>query len=303
MFVSEIIVIMTFLPFFLFLLGISFGSFLNVLSFRYNPNKSIFSRKILGRSYCSSCKRHLRFFELVPLLSFIFLRGKCRTCRARLSFQYPIVELSSGLSFIFLPEAVSRAFELQFMTGSFQVFVGGILYVLFGLAILTLIFIAAVDSRIFIIPDESNALIAIIGVVASVFVYISGSFDVFSGSFVGHYASLFGFHSFIVWNRLFAVFIAFISFGFIFFTTRGRGMGFGDVKLSVVLGFLLGWPDLVLALMIAFITGSLWSILMMVCRKKKFSSRVPFGPFIVLGALLIMFFGVEIMNGYFALFP
>ncbi|PIR89574.1 MAG: hypothetical protein COU07_01610 [Candidatus Harrisonbacteria bacterium CG10_big_fil_rev_8_21_14_0_10_40_38] len=296
---------MTLLQFFLLLLGVSFGSFINVLALRYDPEKPIFSRRILGRSHCSSCGRVIRFFEMVPVLSFLLLRGKCRICKTKLSLQYPIVELSSGLSMMFLLNVVSDAFNFQFLaiSGFWVLFLTWALYLLFGLAILTLIFIAAVDARTFIIPDQSNLLIMLIGIATSVCIYFLGSFGPFMGSFVSHYASLFGFHSSVAGNRIFAVFVGILFFGLIVVFTKGRGMGMGDVKLAGALGFLLGWPDLILALALAFITGSIWSILMMVQKEKKFSSKVPFGPFIVTGTLMIVFFGVDIINGYFALFP
>ena len=174
---------------------------------------------------------------------------------------------------------------------------------IFILAGLTLVFISAVDYRLRIIPDSSNLFIASLGVLAILVKANYGLFSEFSGSFLGHYAALFGIRSNIWLNHFSGAFFGLFFLGAIVFLSRGKGMGMGDVKLAAAAGFLLGWPDIVIGIFLAFIIGAIFSIILMVRREKGMKSIVPFGPFIALGILLVIFFGDNIMRGYFGLFP
>lgn len=282
-----------------FLFGLTLGSFLNVLAFRYDPDRSLFSRSVIGwtsrlfggqarlfggqarlpagRSHCPHCGRTLRWFELIPFLSFIVQLGKCRSCRARISFQYPIVELLSGLAVAGTPFLFS-GIELWMWT----------------IAALVGILIAAIDARLALIPDETVVMLVILGVIRAAFPS--------APSFFGHYALLFPLQSPVFANRLLAAALAAGFFGLVVAVTRGRGMGLGDVKLAGALGLLLGFPDVLLAAGLAFITGSLWSLPFLLTRRKGLKSVIPFGPFLILGAFLTVCFGFTMVNGYFAFF-
>jgi prepilin signal peptidase PulO-like enzyme (type II secretory pathway) len=174
---------------------------------------------------------------------------------------------------------------------------------LFLFASLTLIFLSAVDARLTIIPDESNLLIAAIGIIVAGIAHFQSLFSNFSGSFIGHYALLFGPRENIFLNRGIAIIIMILFFGTIIILSRGRGMGMGDLKLAAAASLLIGWPDIMVAVVLAFIIGALFSILLIVRGRKKMKSIIPFGPFIALGILLVIFAGEYIMNGYFYLFP
>src|SRR5882724_3945692 len=172
----------------LFILGTLIGSFLNVLSLRYDPDKFLIHKNVIGgRSHCPHCKRTLRWYELVPLFSFVFQGGRCRTCHARLTLQYPIVELLAGLLVAFVPGQIAMTFNHFLVLGQDELLALQIVWIL---AFLSLLLMSAIDFRLRLIPDELNIFIGILGVIATlVSMHAFGQVD---GSFVGHYAALFG---------------------------------------------------------------------------------------------------------------
>lgn len=268
----------------LFIFGLIIGSFLNVVSFRYDPEEGVFDLKnLLGRSHCPGCGSTLRWYELVPVFSFIIQLGKCRTCGMRISWQYPIVELASGFSFL-LP--------LYFHNPT----VGAVWVVVF----LTFILIWSVDYRLYLIPDELNIILAICGAVLA---YLnSGQFGEFQGSSIGSYAALFGLRQNIWINHLAGALFGISIVGLIIILSRGKGMGMGDLKLMGALGLIFGWPDILFLFMFGSVVGALVSVFLMILKKKTMKSFVPFGPFLVLGAVLLFFFGEAILRSYFEVF-
>jgi len=283
-------------------LGLAIGSFLNVVALRYDPDKFIFNRRTLGgRSACPKCENKLNWFELVPLLSFIFLRGRCRNCKASISFQYPLVEIFSALIFLFVPLFIHSS-KFLVLVGDLNL--GGvekiILSILFVLVFLTLLLVFLIDLRLKIIPDELNLFLIILG--ALLIFFTQSGFDLTGGSFLGSYAGIFGLRSNIWLNHLSALFFGALFFGALILITRGRGMGMGDLKLSAALGFLFGWPDILLIVAIAFILGSIIGLLNMVTGRKRWKSYLPFGPFLALSSIIIFFWGHNIVSVYFNLF-
>ena len=283
------------MPILLFVFGAAFGSFIGVVADRYRPESFLFSGKNLGgRSRCDACGATLRWFELVPILSFVAQRGRCRSCSAKFSFKYPLVEILSGSIFTLVP--LRLAGQFQTLHPTFYA-----LATLWTLAFLVLLVIALIDLRLSIIPDEANILLGIIGI----FVMLASlpDFGQISGSFVGPYALLFGLRNSIWTNHLFAAAFGGFFFAFIVFVTHGRGMGMGDLKFAVPLGLLFGWPDIILVVGIGFIIGSVCGVWLLFKKKKKLKSSLPFGPFLVISAAIVFFFGYQIVNSYFALFP
>lgn len=288
-----------------FVFGVTIGSFLNVLSLRYDPERPIFRRGVIGgRSHCMGCQTTLSWYELIPIVSFVIQRGRCRSCGIRLSMQYPIVELLGGILMVMIPIAVGNVYGVLFHR------IGGALPIwyyaataIFTLAAFTYLFLSAVDARLTIIPDQSNLLIVALG---GLKIWLLSTLPVWNdvgGSFIGHYAAIFGLREHIILNHLLAGAFGLLFFGAIWALSRGRAMGFGDVKLAGATGILLGWPDTVFALFLAFIVGALWGILLIVRSRKSMKSSVPFGPFIAVGVALIVFIGNRLMDGYFSLFP
>jgi len=244
---------MTMIIVFIFLLGLVIGSFLNVLVDRLPKGESV----IKGKSYCDNCKKNLKWYDLIPLLSFTSLKGKCRYCSSLLSLYYPIVELATGL--IFVATAL-------FFLNNFELIVT-LIYYLFIMSSLIVIFFA--DLKYGIIPDK----IVFPSIVVS-FIYL---FFILNSLFLIHLFSALG---------------ACLFFLSLFLVTRGKGMGFGDVKFSFLMGLILGFPNVIVSLYIAFLTGAIVGCILIIWRKKRvFGTAIPFGPFLVLGCLTAIFFG------------
>lgn len=280
----------------LFLSGLGFGSFLNVVSLRYKPEQKLFDLKIIGgRSRCPHCKKQLRWFELVPILSFLFQKGKCRHCEHKLSWQYPIVEILSALIFVFVPLRFAT-YGLQFTTyDSKMLLVVGCWLLVF----LLLLLLAIIDFRHYIIPDEINILLAVLGIIL---IQLTTYNLQFTTSFIGHYSLLFGSLGNIWVNHISAAVLAMAFFGLIIGISRGRGMGVGDLKLGGALGLIFGWPNILFVLALSFIVGAAIGIILMLKKTKTMKDIVPFGPFLVIGSALVFFFGFQIVNLYFKFF-
>ena len=293
----------------LFVLGTAFGSFLNVVIFRFDPDSHLL-KDVYGRSRCRHCKKVLRWYELVPLLSFVLQLGRCRKCRARLSLQYPTVELLSGLAFVLVPFSLVPI-GVQAMVPYFQI-------VIWILAALALLLISVIDLRLRIIPDELNIFLGVLAVVNAFSIAFAGGFGqvkdgLYNGFFGPHTevgGSFLGIQGTMLWitqnpwlNFLAGALFAALLFGSIYFLSRGRAMGFGDVKMAIPAGFLLGFPDMVVATIIAFITGALSGVFLILIKKKKgIKDTLPFGPFIAFGIITTFFLGYDIVNAYFNFF-
>ncbi len=240
---------------FWFLVGLAVGSFLNVVSDRLPTDRSLW-----GRSACDHCKKTLRWFELVPVISWAVQLGRCRRCRKGISIQYPVVELTTGIGFAVLA-AVSFPSLAQFLAA----------LVIFS----SLLVIVISDVKFFLIPD----LMVLTGSLAVLAFLLCSSTLSPSGLFLhfvtGLFSSLF---FFILWR-----------------VTAGRGMGMGDVKLAFLLGFLLGYPGAVVAFYLAFLTGALSGVILILGKRLHLKSRMPFGPFMIAGALIALLWGEEIL--------
>ncbi len=240
-----------------FIIGSVLGSFLNVVIDRLSTGRGI----VGGRSYCEHCKKTLSPIDLIPIFSYLILRGKCRFCKKNIPKRLIIVESLTGITFVF----VMGLFMTQTITFLSAIFLAVILWCLIG------IFFADIEYGI--IPD----LLVIL-------------------SMVGSIAFLYEKHISLT-NHLYAGLGALLFFLFLFVVTKGRGMGFGDVKFSFVLGFLLGFPSVLVALYIAFLTGALVSIILVVWRKLHFfGSTIPFGPFLVASVVISLFWGEKILQ-------
>jgi len=237
------------------LLGISFGSFLNVVIDRFATNRSI----VKGRSYCESCKKTLQVIDLIPLLSFIFLKGRCRFCGKKIPSRLFVVELVTGI--------------LSVTVFVVYAYISIPLFLIIYLITLLLVAIFFIDLSYGIIPDKLSLLLTI---VAIIFVFISGS------NILIHFLS--GMSSFLFFYTLFVV-------------TKGKGMGGGDLKIAFALGLILGYPFIIYGLYLAFLTGAIISIILVLWKKKKLrGDSVPFGPFLVAATLFTLFFGEKILQ-------
>jgi len=242
----------------IFLFGLIVGSFLNVAVYRYRTGYTLG-----GRSICLACGRPLQWFELIPLASFIIQGGKCHTCGARVSWQYPLVELATALAFW----GIYRQ-SLSIHGGFWVLILDATIWSI-------LIAITTYDLRHKIIPDE---WVYLFGVFAMIRLVVSGA-DWQWGFIAG--VILFGF------------------FGGLWLISRGKWMGFGDAKLALGLGFFLGLEPALSAVMLAFWTGAAVGLILIALSKNKkngLSREIPFAPFLTLGLALVYFAHIHVVQ-------
>jgi len=249
----------------LFIIGIFVGSFLNVVVDRL-PRKETITR---GRSYCEFCKNELAWYDLIPLLSFLILKGKCRYCHKKLSLYYPIIEFGTGILFALTYLFIISNFKFQISNEflNYKSIIINLTYYLFIVSSFIVIFFE--DLKFGIIPDK----VVFPAIILSLFY----SLIVNPQSLTINLASAVGACAF---------------FLILFLITKGKGMGFGDVKLSFLLGLILGFPKIILALYLAFLTGAFVGIILILWKKKRsIKDTIPFGPFLIIGSLLSLFLG------------
>jgi leader peptidase (prepilin peptidase) / N-methyltransferase len=244
------------------LFGLALGSFMNVCIYRIPLKKSI----VRPPSSCPNCGEKIRFYDNIPLISYLLLLGKCRHCRHPLAWHYPVVEALTGL--------LSMALFIRYGL-SYQYF----LSLLFAATLVTISFI---DLHHKIIPDVLSLSGILVGWAAS---FVSGTIswlDSLMGIIIGG-GSLFLIA--VIYERI----------------TDKEGMGGGDIKLLAMIGAWMGWRQLHLIILISSLVGATVGSLFLLIARKGFRVRIPFGPFLSLGALLCFFFGPELMNWYLRL--
>ena len=276
---------------------------MNVLALRYEPGAPLFRPVMKGRSHCRVCKAELRWFELIPIISFVVQGARCRKCQAPLLWQYPAAELVTGFVTAFVPLRLFSYFQgARFLADGmlpapFLLFIGFWL-----LAAYALIVTALIDLRLMVLPDQINVFIGVAGLGAVIVKALYPAMFLYNnGTLLGSYGTLFGFSGDAFLSAFMGAIVGVLFFAFIIATTRGRGMGMGDVKLAAPLGILLGWPDIILSIMASFIIGAVWSIGLLIAGAKKMKDGVPFGPFLVLGVFLVLFYGERMVKWYFTL--
>lgn len=251
---------------YIFILGLFFGSFLNVLADRL-PN----GRTLLGRSKCDSCSHELSWRDLIPIISFIEIKGKCRYCKAPLSIQYPLSELFTGVIFLLTWILSNQWYHSE------------ILHLIHIAIASVLIVMMLSDLRYQIIPDSMQVILLVLGIIRLIFL-----------GMLQQEMNILGWTQFAGWAILHGV-IVMAPLLTVYLITKGRGMGFGDVKFSFTNGFILGlWSGLG-ALYIGFITGGIVGTYLILSRKGKPKSKIAFGPFLILGFYIMLFFEQDVI--------
>lgn len=222
-------------------------------------------KSLKGRSFCPNCKHGLIWKDLFPVFSFLFLMGKCRYCKKAISWQYPLVEIFTALVFL----AIFKFLYTDFLN---------IIFLFYAASALIVIFVY--DLKHYLIPDRV--------LLPAIFIAIAYNLIALHGT------------QYILYNFIAAIFASGF-FLFIFLISAGRWMGFGDVKLSFLMGFVLGLPNIFAALFLAFFLGAIIGITMMFLKKKSLKSEIPFGPFLITGTFLAMLWGGQIVNWYLKL--
>ena len=286
----------------LFLFGTAAGSFLNVVTWRYKPGRFFFNtRSLRGRSHCPYCKRTLRWFELIPVVSFFIQFGKCRRCGHRLSWQYPIVEVLSGIIVAGVPLFLSGFYNFPHVPIPRAAFYG--LTVAWVLVLLTWLVISVIDRRHYIVPDELNILLGALGFfVVGLSAFVVRFALPFHDSFLRHYSLILSPTQDIWVNHLMGAVAGGLFFTFLIVLSRGRAMGWGDAKLALVSGFAVGWPEVALGIVLAFVIGGTWGAFLLVSGRKHMGDKLPFAPFLLLGMVLAIFCGYTIVQWYLGLF-
>lgn len=254
-----------------FLLGTIIGSFLNVVIYRFNTSRSV----VVGRSICMTCSHTLRWYEMIPVLSFLVQKGKCRSCATTISHQYPLVEFITGIvfaiiAFHFLPILYISVNTFVFLL-SFYVFIFSILIV-----------IAVYDLRHKIIPDRLVYTFAFFALV-STFINTTG---------VG---SLFTMPSL---STLSAGLVLSVPFALIWLLSHGRMMGLGDAKLILGIGWLFGYSQGIAVLVLSFWIGAVFSLIVLLFTKMKINMKteIPFAPFLILSMIIVLYTGMTIFR-------
>ena len=253
---------------FVFMFGLIIGSFLNVVVYRYNSGITLG-----GRSMCFSCGKTLRWYELVPVFSFLIQGAKCRGCKTHISWQYPLVEFSTGLLFLGAFFVAKSYLDLAYLIIQFSL----------------LMVISVYDLRHKIIPNLFSYLFAFLA-----FVYMC--YALWAAGFQWDTA----------WPDLISGPVCFLPFAAMWYFSKGKWMGFGDAKLALGLGWFLGLGKAYLAILLSFWMGSIAGIFLILLSRSRsaisgsekitMKSEIPFGPFLILGLLLMTFFDTQILG-------
>ncbi|MCL5409930.1 MAG: prepilin peptidase [Patescibacteria group bacterium] len=288
-----------------FVLGTILGSFAKATSDRIQEKVSF-----KKRSYCQSCKKTLRWYDLFPVFSFLILRGHCRFCHRKIPLGNFLAELVMGI-------LIALVFLATLPTHLEQIFIADIPHLLLLIDLLFRCFIVTVlaiifltDLKLGIIPDRITYPAMIISLIYLILTTVLVSWNFY------HEVVLIPFGKYLMppysayltdniqrivmdaaWSLGAAVISALVFF-FLIVITRGRGMGWGDVKYVFLLGLALGYPNIVLAIFLAFISGAVIALLLMAFKKRHFGQTIPFGPFLSLGAFTALLFGAKIINWY-----
>jgi leader peptidase (prepilin peptidase)/N-methyltransferase len=260
---------------FLFLMGLIWGSFLNVVIVRLSQGGSPLS----GRSACPKCKHLIPWHMNIPLLSFVLLRGKCAFCHKKISIQYPLIEFLTGIFFVWWFVVGFNFFKL---VGNPWVFIQPLFWLVTGMVMLSIL---VIDLLYMVIPFSLNLTLFTLALLYRV-----------------------GLTSFGIMEK--SDFIRALSCGMVLglglfllqsatrMIKKVDGFGWGDIYLVPSLGLLLGWPKTVPGIFLAFVLGSVVGLSLIILKKKKMSQYLPFGPFLILGTGISLIWGQAIWSWY-----
>ena len=239
--------------------GALIGSFLNVCICRLPKEESL----VWPGSHCPHCKKPIKPYDNIPVVSYLLLKGKCRFCHQPISFQYPLVEGISAFSSLLL----------------FMRFGPSLSYLFYFLFVASLIVITVIDLYHQIIPDVISLPGIGVGLLASLLIPQITLSNSITGILFGS-GSLFLVSAYYEWLR------------------KKEGMGLGDAKLLAMIGAFLGWKAIILTILLGSLIGSIIGIMVMVLKGKDFKYAIPFGPFLSFGAVIALFYQNEIISWY-----
>ncbi|HOZ36726.1 MAG TPA: prepilin peptidase [bacterium] len=263
------------MPFiFVFIFGLLVASFINCLVYRLHTKQSFVS----GRSFCPHCRALIHWYDNIPLLSYFLLRGRCRACRQKISLSYPLIELTGGISFLLVFLILWPDFSFLPIWPLALTLIRNWLFA----AILIALFLY--DLKYYLVPDIIALPAALLALIFNLFIYWS-KFPIFSfWPAIGQY--------------LLAGLVAGGFFLFLFLVSRGRWIGGGDIRLGFLIGFLVGWPFVLVALFISYVSGALIGLLLIAFKRKTMQSVVPFGAFLAPATFITLLFGQQLLDFY-----
>ncbi|MFH1822134.1 MAG: prepilin peptidase [Patescibacteria group bacterium] len=248
-------------------LGLSAGSFINCFAYRLYKGKTI-----LGRSFCPACMSKLSWYDNIPILSFLILKAKCRYCEKKISLQYTLIETITASLFIL-------AFYLSPISQNLMFAMPEVLILLrnwFLISFMVIIFV--MDFNWYVIVDKVSLPAAGIMLVLNL---------------------LLGFS----WQNLLLAGI--IGAGFFlaqFIISRGKWIGGGDVRLGLLMGFALGYPQVLVAMFLAYLLGSIIGVILIIMGRKRRTSKMPFGTFLTIATIICLFWGHYLLTFYLNLY-
>jgi prepilin signal peptidase PulO-like enzyme (type II secretory pathway) len=261
---------MFWIPFWIFLVGVCIGSFLNVAVFRTHEDESM----VRGRSKCQSCEVPIGAKDLVPVLSYLRLKGRCRICKSVISWQYPVVELATGLLFLvmYLTSDWNIAYELGLQDMTVLLFRNFVF-----VSYLVIIFVY--DLRHMLILDRFTLPAMIFALIANLWIGVVPAWSVLVGGLV-----LGGFF----WLQ--------------FQISKGVWVGGGDIRLGALMGFMLGLEQGLVALLLAYVLGAIAGVIMIVSKKATRKTPIPFGTFLTIATVITLIMGQPMIDWYLGFF-
>lgn len=256
---------------FIFIIGLIVGSFLNVVILRTHSKEQM----VKSRSHCWDCKNALGPRDLVPLFSFLFQGGKCRYCRKKISWQYPMVEFATGFLFVLVAYniiGVQGPSFLFYNSFTWLHFLRDLIFVSY------LIIIFVYDLKWYLILDRFTVPAIFIAIILNLWLGMAWQ------------------------SLLFGVLIGFGFFALQYLVSKGKWIGGGDLRLGALMGAMLGLSGVVVALFLSYVIGAVFSLFLIGLSKKGFKSQIPFGTFLALGTILSLLWGEQIVFWYFSLF-
>ena len=284
---------------FLFILGSFIGSFLNLVSDRLPKGKKI----VFGHSKCDFCGKTLKPKNLIPLLSFFIQKCRCAFCKKKLSFYYPFSEALTGSAFA-LAGYVSSFVKVLSVDNFISLVFYLIVFSFFVTILLT-------DLKFCLIPDTlvfPAILFVLISFISTRVYDLCNLYHKLSTDKLGVYLIRVGYfksHTIFATKDfgylLLSSLIISLAFLFLVWITKGRGMGMGDVKLGFLIGLVNGFPISIVAIFLGFSLGAIYSLVLILVKKKTMKDTIPFGPFLIMGSVIALVYGSYLLEWYIQL--
>ena len=248
-----------------FIFGLIYGSFLNVVIIRWDDWMSI----MMSRSKCPSCKTQLKWYDLIPIVSFLSISGKCRYCQKPVSWQYPVVELVTALlvvlGYTFFFPAIGDVTLIVISFVAYLAVIGLMVTVFFH------------DLYEMLVPDLMAYILLFVAIILGV--------------------SLYGWQP-----TLYGLLVGVLPIALLVYPSKGTWMGEGDIKIAAALGAFVGYPGAITYMALAFLIGGVYGMLAMIFKRVKLRTAVPFAPFLIIAAVTTFFYGEKIVSWYMMVF-